>query len=333
MNPHPSPPSSHLSRRADDEGRHPTLLHALLLSLLCHALVLTLVPSAPAPESMAMLAQDRPSLRPLHRPVTMVAPMSAAAAPKPVHASPPEQPSPDPAPPPPHDARAPDHLKNTPHKPSETRAAPPPPTSEGRNSPDEVAANVQAQDASGRRPTSQPGAAHRAEDTPVTRPSAPPEQPSLPEGTASSPEEPASTGDTTSSTSNLSQTAAPGGPVAASSASRTPAATSPGEDRAALRASYLRALVPDVAGQHFYPGVARRLGLEGRVLVALTIDARGDVVALAVHRSSGHRALDEAAITALRRLPRLPPPPAALLVDGHLQVLVPMNYRLTGAPP
>src|SRR5690554_2979001 len=55
------------------------------------------------------------------------------------------------------------------------------------------------------------------------------------------------------------------------------------EDPNALRTAYLQQLVPNVRGHYFYPQNARRLGLEGRVLVALEIDARGDVLEVILH--------------------------------------------------
>lgn len=104
----------------------------------------------------------------------------------------------------------------------------------------------------------------------------------------------------------------------------------PSEDEEVLRSRYLQRLVPNIRGQYFYPQMARRLGLEGRVLVALEIDAQGKVVSVRLHRSSGHAPLDEGAVTALRRLSQLPPPHPQLLEDGHVEVIVPMNYSLSG---
>ena len=63
----------------------------------------------------------------------------------------------------------------------------------------------------------------------------------------------------------------------------------------------MRALVPRISKSYYYPAMAKRLGQEGRVLVALRVDARGELVDVKVHRSSGHAILDKAAVDALRR--------------------------------
>ena len=55
------------------------------------------------------------------------------------------------------------------------------------------------------------------------------------------------------------------------------------------------------APQPVYPSVARRQGLEGRVVLRVTIDRAGQVSDVAVMQSSGSGALDQAAITAIRQ--------------------------------
>jgi len=49
-----------------------------------------------------------------------------------------------------------------------------------------------------------------------------------------------------------------------------------------------------------YPDPARRRQLEGTVVLEVEVSAQGRVGALAVHRSSGHRMLDESALAAVR---------------------------------
>lgn len=57
-----------------------------------------------------------------------------------------------------------------------------------------------------------------------------------------------------------------------------------------------------------YPLRARRLGLEGRVVLAIRVDRRGRIVEITVRESSGHEILDDAAIAAARAID-LPAPP------------------------
>ena len=96
-----------------------------------------------------------------------------------------------------------------------------------------------------------------------------------------------------------------------------------------LRGDYMRALVPRLDKSYYYPAMAKRLGLEDRVLVAIWVDARGEIIDIKVHKSRGHAILDEAAVDALRRLDRLPEPPAQLVESGSLKIIVPMRYSLS----
>ncbi|MGB0679854.1 MAG: energy transducer TonB family protein [Polyangiales bacterium] len=78
------------------------------------------------------------------------------------------------------------------------------------------------------------------------------------------------------------------------------------------------------AGRH-YPAAARRAGQQGTVVIALHIGAQGKLRAVRLHRSSGHRSLDAAALAAVRDVGRVPPPPVAQIKGP---VLMPIAYRL-----
>jgi protein TonB len=69
-----------------------------------------------------------------------------------------------------------------------------------------------------------------------------------------------------------------------------------------------------------YPRAAIDAGLEGRVLLLLTLDAAGRVTAVEVADSSGHALLDDAALRAAARVGSLP--------GGRRQVLLPVEFRL-----
>ena len=100
----------------------------------------------------------------------------------------------------------------------------------------------------------------------------------------------------------------------------------------ALRSGYLRKVYPRVRRSYFYPKMAKRLGLEGRVLVTLEIDARGSVIRVSLHKACAHAPLNEAAREALRRIKSLPaPPPEILGPKRTLLVTVPLKYALRGA--
>ena len=75
-----------------------------------------------------------------------------------------------------------------------------------------------------------------------------------------------------------------------------------------------------------YPLAARRLGMEGRVLLRVDVDRTGAVKHVAITRSSGHRLLDEAARRAMDKWRFLP-----AMVNGEAAsgaVDVPVSFRL-----
>jgi periplasmic protein TonB len=82
-----------------------------------------------------------------------------------------------------------------------------------------------------------------------------------------------------------------------------------------------------------YPpsSIARRE--EGNVEVAFTIDRQGRLIRSRVARSSGFAALDKAALDLLRQAQPLPPPPAALSPPPHINLTLPVNYRLGRCGP
>lgn len=71
----------------------------------------------------------------------------------------------------------------------------------------------------------------------------------------------------------------------------------------------------------FYPAEAIARGLQGEAHVLLIIDEAGNVVATRLEQSSGHAILDEAALSAGRRLKSLP-------ADAPRQTVLPIRFRL-----
>ena len=74
------------------------------------------------------------------------------------------------------------------------------------------------------------------------------------------------------------------------------------------------------APPEFYPHEAVRRGLEGEVLVAVTLDGRGRVTAARLERGSGHAILDEAAVRAALSLKSMP--------GGTREATLPVSFRL-----
>ncbi len=75
-----------------------------------------------------------------------------------------------------------------------------------------------------------------------------------------------------------------------------------------------------------YPFAARRLGLEGRVLLRVEVDRAGAVERVTVTRSSGHGLLDEAARRAVGEWRFLPATVVGEAVSGAVDV--PVSFRL-----
>ncbi len=75
-----------------------------------------------------------------------------------------------------------------------------------------------------------------------------------------------------------------------------------------------------------YPRLARRRGMEGRVLLAVAVDAHGRVTEVTVLESSGYRLLDRAALEAVRRWTFVPARRDGVAVPGRLTL--PIRFRL-----
>jgi protein TonB len=79
-----------------------------------------------------------------------------------------------------------------------------------------------------------------------------------------------------------------------------------------------------------YPMVARRLGMEGVVLLDVLVVADGHAADVRVQQSSGHPVLDEAALTTVRREWRFVPARRGG-VPVESRVTVPIRFRLSDA--
>jgi protein TonB len=112
-------------------------------------------------------------------------------------------------------------------------------------------------------------------------------------------------------------------------ASTARAATGTGADaetHAEARGLYLQgnyAYIRDAIQQGIaYPAVARKMGWEGKVVVAFLVLSDGSVRDVRVVQGSGHPALDRGAVEAVRKAAPFPRPPA------EAEVITPVVYRL-----
>lgn len=88
----------------------------------------------------------------------------------------------------------------------------------------------------------------------------------------------------------------------------------------ALQGNSLRRAQSALSAHLFYPPEAVAQGLEGDVILLLTLAEGGQLVSATIARGSGHALLDRAALDAVRHIGALPGNPR--------QTLFPVNFRL-----
>ena len=102
-----------------------------------------------------------------------------------------------------------------------------------------------------------------------------------------------------------------------------------GEDDAAAREGYLKAIRALIERHKRYPRAALRRGQQGTCVVRVEVDRSGELERVEIVRSSGFRSLDRAAVDTFRRgIRRFPPAPDALPGDP-LVLEVPVVFRLS----
>jgi len=87
-----------------------------------------------------------------------------------------------------------------------------------------------------------------------------------------------------------------------------------------LRGASLRRAQAALSKHLFYPPQAVAMGLEGEVILLLSLTESGQLVSATVARSSGHAILDQAALDAASKIGALPGNPR--------QTLFPVSFRL-----
>ena len=86
-------------------------------------------------------------------------------------------------------------------------------------------------------------------------------------------------------------------------------------------------LVQAIAAHFTYPAIARRHHWQGKVRIALRIEADGRVSHIDLVNSSGHAVLDQAALNTLAKIARIPN--ATAWLRGHdFDMVIPIEYRL-----
>jgi protein TonB len=163
----------------------------------------------------------------------------------------------------------------------------------------------------------------KAEAKPIKQPA---DVPKASEDTANTSPPTDETGDPT----GISRTGDPKGTANPKALDKGPAmagAKPNGVDLGALRKGYIRSFSRAVRRDYKYPMAARRARLQGVVLLEITIDAQGNIIAVAVAKSSGYSALDKAAVASVRKVGKLPAPPAELGWKRK-KIRLPFKYKL-----
>ncbi len=95
---------------------------------------------------------------------------------------------------------------------------------------------------------------------------------------------------------------------------------------AAAKAKYVKqhfAYIKEMIEKEFvYPRIARRRGMEGKVIVSFVICEDGTVHGVNIEESSGHKILDDNAITCVNKAAPFPPPPT------RAELIFPITYKL-----
>lgn len=102
----------------------------------------------------------------------------------------------------------------------------------------------------------------------------------------------------------------------------------PSIDLDGLRREYMGQLNARFQKERVYPRAARRAGIQGTVILEVTIDGKGKISGAKVLESSGHSILDAAALRAVKGVDDLPAPPKDLGWSKR-SMRIPFVYRLS----
>ena len=124
--------------------------------------------------------------------------------------------------------------------------------------------------------------------------------------------------------------APPAPPSASTAPAAAPVAAQPSVSHAtaAAKATWQSQLLNHLARYKRYPDQARRRGIQGTCQVRFNLDRHGKVLSVALAKSSGNAALDQATLSMINRASPVPTPPAELLSNGQLELVAPFIYAL-----
>jgi TonB family protein len=95
----------------------------------------------------------------------------------------------------------------------------------------------------------------------------------------------------------------------------------------ALRGLFTGKVRQRIANAKHYPRIAKRRGMEGRPIIAFTLDRQGSLTKTNLERTSGYQLLDQAALEAVHQAAPYPEIPAELKTETY-QFKLPISFKL-----
>ena len=129
------------------------------------------------------------------------------------------------------------------------------------------------------------------------------------------------------SSAMAAESASPAAAAPVAEVARPAPAIAPQRPQSEVLDGYRQRLGELFARHQEYPRVAAMRGWEGEVRLRLKVARKGNLLGVALDRSSGFDVLDQHALAMLEHLAGLPPLPEALEAN-EIQVVVPINYKL-----
>lgn len=101
-----------------------------------------------------------------------------------------------------------------------------------------------------------------------------------------------------------------------------------GHGTKAALADYSRTVRALIERRKEYPLAARKLGIQGSVIVSFSLDRRGELQGVSLAKSSGNSMLDNAGIRAVRGVGSFPPPPGHAMRGEVISFRIPVRFNL-----
>ncbi|WP_163328394.1 energy transducer TonB [Desulfurobacterium thermolithotrophum] len=92
------------------------------------------------------------------------------------------------------------------------------------------------------------------------------------------------------------------------------------------KCKYIGLIIEEIEKKKFYPRLAKRFGIEGKVILKIVIDRKGNLESVNIVKTSGSKILDKAALKLIKNC-KFPPLPPEYQKDDF-EVEIPIRYEL-----